>query len=114
MPRPLRFIGERHSLGLYYDSAKINNLLGIGDWYRQYDILIGARTKRSAALFAGKKGMNLREQDLAILTGNNIQEMAEAGLLSEGEIYVLHEGRGPIVHVVAPGQYKIIGKLERT
>ena len=114
MPRPLRFIGERHSLGLYYDSAKINELLGIGDWHRQYDIFIGARTKRAAALFAGEKGMNLREQDLTVLTGHNVQGMTEAGLLLEKEIYVLHEGMGPIVHVTATGQYKIAGRLERS
>lgn len=112
MPRPLKFYGELHSMGLYYDSARINALLGIGEWHRQHQIFIGARTKRAASQFAGKAGMSLREQDMQVMTGSSAQALEAEGLLAEGAIYVAYDGRGVVLRVLGDEEYETVGELK--
>lgn len=111
MPRPLKFYGETASFAFYHDSARINAALGIGDWHRQLYVAVAARTKKDAVQFIQAAGGHATEREIRILTGNHVDAMGASGLLEEGAIYLSHGGRGQLLSVQAPKEYKVVGEF---
>lgn len=113
MPRPLRFYGESHSLAFYSDSTEICARLGFGDWHRQFDLLVVARTKKDAVSAIGTVGGSSRERDLSISTGIGAQALRQVGLeAEEGAVFLCYSGRGRVLRVLAPQQYRVVGSLD--
>ena len=105
----LKFIGPETRDGFLADQ-RVNDLLGVEHWIRQFDYGIFAPTKAAASRMFAVARIFHRPGALHVLTGYDAESIRAAFSDAEAGTVLVWHSRGPIVRLLASGPV-VVGRL---